>query len=317
MHSAFWTAISTSLCGHICSNAGTHRLRNRETRIEMTLTQSDKAQKFLALHQTNRPLVLVNAWDVASARIVEERGFPAIATTSAGIAWAQGYADGERISRDEMLGCVERIVRTVGVPVTADLEGGYGTTVKDAVATAQGVIEIGAVGLNFEDTSGSSEGLLDADLQVSRIRAMREVATKHGMPLVINARTDVYLAHIGDNDSWRLQEACRRSNLYLQAGADVAFVPGVTDEKIITALISGIEGPLNVLAAAATPSIERLRQLGVARVSLGSGAMGYVLAQLRDIAKNLREGGSFEFVGQRVSHAEVNALLEQSETVRT
>src|ERR1700730_6026236 len=112
--------------------------------------QKEKAEKFRALHQSARPLVLVNAWDVVSARIVEDLGFPAVATTSAGVAWAEGFADGERISRDHMLARVKRIAQAVRVPVTADLEGGYGYTVRDAEATAHGAIEAGAVGLSFE-----------------------------------------------------------------------------------------------------------------------------------------------------------------------
>jgi len=276
--------------------------------------QKEKAEKLRVLHQTARPLVLVNAWDVVSARIIEDLGFPAVATTSAGVAWAEGFPDGERISRDHMLARVKRMAQAVRVPLTADLEGGYGYTVRDAEATAHGAIEAGAVGLNFEDAHPKEISLIDVELQTARIAAIREVATKLNVPLVINARTDVYLASIGDNDAWRLQESIRRGNEYLRAGADVVFVPGVTDEPTIAELVSGIGGPLNVLAGATSPSIERLRDLGVARVSLGSGAMGYALARFRDVAASLRRGGSFEFVGQRIPHAEVNAILNNVKT---
>jgi 2-methylisocitrate lyase-like PEP mutase family enzyme len=276
----------------------------------MMSTLREKAEKLRALHQTARPLVLVNAWDVVSARIVEDLGFPAIATTSAGIAWAEGFADGERISRELMLARVGRIAQAVQLPVTADLEGGYGTTVRDAVDTAQGAIAAGAVGLNFEDACEGGDSLVEVELQAARIAAMREIATRLGVPLVINARTDVYLAHIGDSDSWRFAEAVRRGNRYLAAGADCAFVPGVVDERTIAALVSGVAGPLNVLAGAATPPVRRLGELGVARVSVGSGAMGYVLVQFRDVAMGLREGGQFEFLAHRIPHAELNALVE-------
>jgi len=272
-------------------------------------TESAKAAQLRSLHRSARPLVLVNVWDVVSARIVEDLGFPTVATTSAGIAWAEGFADGERISREHMLARVKRIAQAVQVPLTADLEGGYGYTVNDAEATAQGAIEAGAVGLNFEDAHAEGNALIDLELQASRIAAIREVATKRNVPLVINARTDVYLAQIGDNDAWRLQEAIRRGSDYLRAGADVVFVPGVTDEATITKLVSSIGGPINVLAGAATPSIERLRDLGVARVSVGSGAIGYALARFREAASRLRDGGSFEFAGQRIPHAELNAIL--------
>lgn len=275
-------------------------------------SQKEKAEKLRALHQTAGPLVLVNAWDVVSARIIEDLGFPAVATTSAGIAWVEGFADGERISRDHMLERVKRIAHAVQLPLTADLEGGYGYTVRDAEATAHGAIEAGAVGLNFEDAHSEENSLIDLELQAARIAGIREVATKLNVPLVINARTDVYLAGIGNNDAWRLQETIRRGNEYLRAGADVVFVPGVTDETTIEKLVSGIGGPINVLAGAATPSIERLRELGVARVSVGSGALGYVLARFRDAAARLRGGGSFEFVGERIPHAELNAILNNA-----
>lgn len=275
----------------------------------MPPTVSEKSEQLRALHRTGHPLVLVNAWDVASARIVEELGFPAIATTSAGVAWVEGYADGQRISRDHMLTRVERIVRAVRVPVTADLEGGYGSTVQNAMQTASGAIRAGAAGLNFEDSQAEGDALIDMDRQVEHIGAMRSVGAEHGVNLVINARTDVFLANVGSSDAWRLEETIRRGSRYLQAGADCIFVPGVSDEATIAALVSAIHGPLNILASAKTPSIDRLRALGVARVSVGSGAIGYALAKFRDAASKLRDGGNFDFLGERMSHADLNALF--------
>jgi 2-methylisocitrate lyase-like PEP mutase family enzyme len=272
-------------------------------------TLSDKAARLRELHRTARPLVLVNAWDVASARIIEELGFPAVATTSAGIAWAEGFADGERISREYMLARVERIAHAISVPLTADLEGGYGASVRDAVDTARGAIQAGAVGLNFEDTVAGGSSLIEIGVQCERIAAMRDVAAQLEVPLVINARTDVFLARVGDSDAWRLAEATRRGNRYLEAGADCAFVPGVVDERTIVALVANLNGPLNILAGATAPTIARLRELGVARVSVGSGAMGYVLAQFREIATSMRDGGGFEFTAHRIPHAELNALF--------
>jgi 2-methylisocitrate lyase-like PEP mutase family enzyme len=208
-----------------------------------------------------------------------------------------------------MLARVARIVAAVRLPVTADLEGGYGATVDDAAATARGAIEAGAVGLNIEDAHGGGNELIDVERQASRISAMREIASKLAVPLVINARTDVFLAQIGDDDTWRLAEAVRRGNRYRAAGADCIFVPGVTDELKIKALVAGVQGPVNVLAGATTPTVKRLRDLGVARVSVGSGAMGYVLAQFREIATSLRDGGGFEFAAHRIPHAELNDLV--------
>ncbi len=272
-------------------------------------SMNEKSEQLRALHLTGHPLILVNAWDAVSARIIEELGFPAIATTSAGVAWVEGYADGQRISRDHMLARVERIARAVRVPVTADLEGGYGSTVQNAMQTASGAIRAGAVGLNFEDGQAQGDALIDMDRQVERIGAMRSVAGEHGVNLVINARTDVFLANVGSSDAWRLEEAIRRGNHYLKAGADCIFVPGVSDEATIAALVSAIPGPLNILASARAPSIDRLRALGVARVSVGSGAIGYALAKFRAAAILLRDGGNFDFLGERMSHADLDALF--------
>jgi 2-methylisocitrate lyase-like PEP mutase family enzyme len=272
-------------------------------------TQREKADLLRKLHRRGEPLVLVNIWDAVSARIIEELGFPAVATTSAGISWLEGYADGERLPRENMLAGVARVTRAVEVPVTADVEAGYGPSVEDAIATAKGAIAAGAVGLNFEDWDPQRGALADIDAQSARIAAMRKAADETGVPLVINARTDVFLRDVGDGDEWRLEEAIRRGNRYLEAGADCAFVPGVTDERTIATLANEIKGPINVLAASATPTVARLGELGVARISLGASAMAHTLTQFRHLATEVRETGDFQFIGERLSHAEVNALF--------
>jgi 2-methylisocitrate lyase-like PEP mutase family enzyme len=239
-------------------------------------------------------------------------GYPAVASTSAGVAWSEGYADGQNISREEMLERVAVIARAVEVPVTADLEGGYGATVEDARRTARGAIEAGAVGLNFEDAHEGERRLLEAELQAQRIAAIREVATLAGVPLVINARTDCFLAGIGADDRFRLEESIRRGYLYMKAGADCIFVPGVTDEPTIAALVAGVKAPLNILASASAPPLATLARLGVARVSLGSGSIGYALAKLRELAMGLQAGKGFDALRERLSHADANALFESS-----
>src|SRR5258708_12444072 len=160
--------------------------------------QAEKAEQFRKLHHGPRMLLLPNAWDVASARILEECGHPAIATTSAGIAYSLGYPDGQSISRSEMLEVVGRIARAVRIPGTADLEAGYGTTVKDMVETVKAAIEAGAIGMNLEDVTGEDESSQVAiPLQAEKIRAIRETAKSLGVPFVLNARTDIYLMPIG------------------------------------------------------------------------------------------------------------------------
>src|SRR5438046_5880441 len=192
-----------------------------------TPTQSQQAERFRALHAGPRLLVLPNAWDAISARLIEEAGFPAIATSSAGVAWALGYADGERISRGEMLAVVRRIVLGVRIPVTADVEAGYGATSEAAAETARGVIAAGAIGLNLEDATDEGR-LLDLTLQVERVRAVREAGAAARVPLVVNARTDAF-----EMKQWsaaeRFTAAVRRANAYRAARADCLFVPHVSD----------------------------------------------------------------------------------------
>ena len=257
-----------------------------------SLTPQEKAQAFRALHQGPRLLVLPNAWDVATARVVEEAGFPAIATTSAGIAWALGYADGERISRGEMLAAIRRIVAAVRVPVTADVEGGYGATVAAAAETARGVIAAGAVGLNLEDGT-NEDTLLDPELQADRIRAVREAAASARVPLVVNARTDAFaVKHWSPAE--RFTAAVRRANGYLAAGADCLFVPHVSDGEIIGRLASELAGPLNVIAGPPAPALQELERLGVRRASLGPRLVQATLGLVRRLAAELRERGTYD-----------------------
>jgi 2-methylisocitrate lyase-like PEP mutase family enzyme len=269
-----------------------------------------KADVLRSLHDRTHILVLPNAWDAAGARIFEKAGFPAIGTTSAGIAWALGCPDGERIGRDETAEFVSRICRAVSVPVTADMEAGYGPKPSDVAATVRAVIAAGAVGLNLEDgRHDSTSGLWDIDEQVGRLRAARAAAEAAGVGIVINARTDVYLHGIGAEGE-RFDHTVRRANAYREAGADCLFIPGVRDAAVIGALARAINGPINILAGPGSPSIPELQKLGVARVSVGSGPMRAALTLLRRIAEDLRGPGDFTSFGRDVvSHAEVNRLL--------
>lgn len=272
-------------------------------------SRREKAERFRSLHQPGHPVVLVNAWDAISARIIESLGFGAVATTSAGIAFLEGFPDGQRIGRAEMLAGVARICRAVDVPVTADLEGGYGETLDDAIATAEGAIEAGAIGLNFEDGSDDPERLIDARLQAERIRAIRRVADQHGVPLVINARTDVFLNRVG-GEGGRMDETLERGRLYHAAGADCIFVPGVTDARSIEQLVRDIGAPLNILVNATAPPLEEMKRLGVARVSLGARPMLSALAAFRDVAIQVRDVGTFSSMANAMTHADANALFE-------
>jgi 2-methylisocitrate lyase-like PEP mutase family enzyme len=268
----------------------------------------EKAEAFRKLHAGPGIFVLPNAWDVASARLIEEAGFPAIATSSAGVAWAHGYADGERISRGEMLALVHRIAVRVRAPVTADMEAGYGPTPESAAETARGVIAAGAVGLNLED--GTNEGtLVEVALQVERIRAAREAGAQAGVALVVNGRTDAFEVK-GWSPADRLATAVRRANAYRAAGADCVFVPHVSDPATIALLAREIEGPLNVIAGPPAPPIAELERLGVRRASLGPRIVQATLGLIRRIAAELRDRGTYEAMADLVvPFAEVQKLI--------
>ncbi|MGA2428625.1 MAG: isocitrate lyase/phosphoenolpyruvate mutase family protein [Candidatus Acidiferrum sp.] len=258
-----------------------------------TQAQARKAEQLRKLHGGPRILVLPNAWDVASARIVEDLGFPAIATTSAGIAASLGYPDGQKISRDEMLDMVGRIARAVRVPVTADLEAGYGVTIEDMTETVKAMVAAGAVGLNLEDVTGSDENSHVAlPLQLEKIRAIRRAGESLGVPVVLNARTDIYLIPIGPEET-RFDRTVERLRAYHDAGADCLFAPGVRDAATITKLAKALNAPLNILITAGSPTIGDLEKMGVARASAGSGVMRATLGLTRRIARELMEAGTY------------------------
>lgn len=272
-------------------------------------SRQEQASALRKLHEGPKLLVLPNAWDVASARLFEAAGAQAIATSSAGIATALGYADGQRIPRAEMLDMVRRIARAVALPVTADLEAGYGDTPEAAAETARGALEAGAVGMNIEDSKSSAEGeLLPMELQISRLRAARAAATSIGVDLVINGRTDAFAVR-GLAPGARADEAIRRANSYLAAGADCAFVPFVTDAQVIGRLAREIRGPLNVLGVPGSPPIAELERLGVRRVSVGSGPARAAYAAARRVARELLVSGTFESLRDAVPFAEMQQLF--------
>jgi 2-methylisocitrate lyase-like PEP mutase family enzyme len=267
--------------------------------------QRERAARFLALHQGPGILLLCNAWDAASARVVEAAGFPAIATTSAGIANSLGFPDGEAAPFAEVVAAVERIVAAVRVPVSADLEAGFGETPEATARSCRAIVEAGAVGVNLEDGTSGHDRLTPIFLQREKIRAVKETAAD----LVVNARADVYLDAIGDPES-RFEETVRRCNSYREAGADCLFVPGVDDEATIGRLVEAIDGPVNILARPGSPPVSSLARLRVARVSLGSGPMRATLGLLGRIARELIESGTYAAIGSdAIPYAEANELF--------
>ena len=275
--------------------------------------QGRKAEELRRLHGGPRMLVLPNAWDAASARVMEELGYPAIASTSAGVAFALGYPDGQRLTRDEMLEMVGRIAHAVRVPVTADMESGYGKTSKEIAETAKAIVAAGAVGLNFEDVTGDTPDThVELPLQVEKIRTLREVSASLGVSLVINARTDVYLMPIGP-EATRFERTVERLRAYRAAGADCLFAPGVRDLATIEKLVKAVGAPLNVLIQPGSPTIPELEKIGVARASAGSAVMRATLGLARHIGRELREQGTYAslFEGS-IPFDEINGLMARS-----
>jgi 2-methylisocitrate lyase-like PEP mutase family enzyme len=272
-----------------------------------TREQQEKAVVFRALHEGPAPLVLPNAWDIASARLIEAAGFPALATTSAGICYALGYPDRQCIPRDEMLEAVARIAARVELPVSADLENGYGETPEAVAETLEAAIAAGVVGCNLEDgTNEPAAPLVDRGLMVEKIAAARAVADAAGLAFVINARSDGFLA--GGSGPAVLAEAIARGRAYRAAGADCIFVPACVAEADIRALASEIDGPVNILAGPGTPPLARLAELGVRRVSTGSSLMRAAYQVVRAACAELTGPGSYDYASGALSWAELDAL---------
>jgi len=295
-----------------------HFSMHKETGDEMSQSyivdktkQREKAEYFRSLHRGQHILVLPNAWDAASAKMFERAGFGAVATTSAGIANAYGYPDGEQMSRDEMLEAVGRIAKAVALPVTADMEAGFGNTPDEVAETARLVLESGAIGLNLEDgTQDKLHPLSDISLQVEKIKAVRETANSFGVPLVTNARTDVY-EKFDKNDKSLLSQAIQRGNAYREAGADCIFVINMDDKKIIGDLVCEINAPINVLARYGSPTISELEKLGVARVSFGSIPMRATMSLVGRIAEEIKQNGTYNFARDILTYAEANSYFER------
>lgn len=264
------------------------------------MTQKDKARMFAAMHANT--FVLPNAWDAASARIFEEEKFTAIGTTSAGIAFSLGYADGQHIPAPEMLAAVKRIAGAVDVPVSADVEAGYG----DPIGTAQRAWEAGAVGINLEDTVGESEsGQTPLAQQTEVIRRIRSAVPD----LVVNARTDIFLMGIGDEEN-RIAKTVERLSAYRDAGAHCLFAPGVKSTQTIAALASKLQAPLNILATPGLPSVEQMRKLGVKRISLGSGPMRACMGLIVRMAHEIQDAGTYQtVVDSQYPYSEANRLF--------
>ena len=262
-------------------------------------TQRAKAALFHSLHE--RALVLPNAWDTLSARLAQDAGASAVATTSAGVAWSLGVADGGRLDRTRAVDVVRRVVAAVDVPVTADIEGGYADDAAGVAETIEGVLEAGAVGINIEDAGR------EADEQAERIAAARRAADAREVPLFVNARIDTYLRAVGD-PAERLRLTLTRAAAYVAAGADGVFVPGVVDPETVAALVKEVTVPLNVMAGPGAPDVATLAGLGVARISLGSAVAQAAYAVMRNAAREVLTAGTYTALDGALDYGELNGL---------
>jgi 2-methylisocitrate lyase-like PEP mutase family enzyme len=274
--------------------------------------QKRRAEGFLALHRGPRILVLGNVWDAASAVVFEQAGFAALGTTSAGIAYAHGHPDDEGMPREAMIDAVRAIAARVNIPVSADMLTGYGATPEAVAETCRRVLEAGVIGVNLEDSApGGGSVLADVVLQREKLRAVRAMADAFGVPLVVNARTDSYWLKLGDA-STSLRTSIERANAYRAAGADCLFVPGALDPATIRTLVREIDGPVNVLAMPGCPPVAELEQLGVRRVSQGSGPARAAIRTTQTIARELLDRGTYSsYHDAAVSYPDANSLFDR------
>ena len=268
---------------------------------------TEKAEDFRRLHDRKGVLVLPNAWDVPSARVFEDEGFPAVATSSAGMLVSLGYPDGEGIPLGEFISAVGRLARVLSVPLSVDVIGGFGGRPEEVVRSVKAVVKAGAVGINIEDFFHESKTLLPVEKQVARLRALVRLQMS-GVPFVINARTDALRFARGDQDA-RIEEAIRRAEAYRDVGADCVYPMGLTGAESISRFVKALDFPTNVMVRKGLPPVQDLKRLGVARVSFGPSASYAAMGLLRRASKVVLKHGSYgTLVEGAVSFDELNAL---------
>jgi 2-methylisocitrate lyase-like PEP mutase family enzyme len=271
-------------------------------------SQTEKAEDFRALHNKGRILTLPNAWDVASARAFENAGFPAVATSSAGMMVSLGYPDGEVIDRSEFVDAIRRIGRVLTVPLSVDVVAGFGDTPDQVAATVRDVVNAGAVGVNIEDFIHAEKTLYPVEKQIEKLKAVKKLQQESNVPIVINARTDALRFAAGDETA-RLKEAIRRAIAYKDVGADCVYPMGLTDPVPISTFVTALNFPTNVMVRKGLPSVKELERLGVARVSFGPTASYATMGLLKRISKEVLEKGTYDnLLEGAISYDELNSL---------
>ena len=272
------------------------------------MNQVEKAEAFRRLHDKNGILVLPNAWDVPSARIFEDEGFLAVATSSAGMLVSLGYPDGEGIPFSEFVYAVGRIARVLSVPLSVDVVGGFGDSPEEVARSVKVVIEAGAVGINIEDFEHSSKRLLPVERQLERLRGLIRLRKETGIPFVINARTDAIRFAAGGEGA-KMREAVRRARAYRDLGVDCVYPMGLSGADSISAFVKALDFPINVMVRMGLPPVPELKRLGVARVSFGPSASYAALGLLRRASREVRGKGTYENLTEgAITFDELNAL---------
>jgi len=271
-------------------------------------SQVEKAEAFRAMHRGAELLILPNAWDVPSARVFEDAGFPAVATSSAGLMASLGFPDGEEMPRRELVAATGRIAKSLSIPLSADVVAGFGATPRDVTATVRKIVEAGAIGINLEDGRPSGHGLYARAAQVRKIESLRRLQGSLGVPFVINARTDA-IRHGSGTPRQRLREATRRAISYRDAGADCVYPMGLTEAGSIGTFVRELECPVNVMIRPGLPPLRKLQELGVQRVSFGPGASYATMGLLRRIGRDLLDHRTFDrLLDGAITYDELNEL---------
>lgn len=270
------------------------------------IKQADLAKRFHELHQKKKIFLLPYAWNGGSARIFEGERFEAVSTTSAGIAYSMGYPDGEKVSIEDVVRITKEIVGVVDIPVSVDMELGYGNTPEEVKKNVRKVIEAGAVGVNIEDGNpGEKPYLEELDIQVEKIKALKELRDEMEIPFFINARTCIYWLKVGSEERM-LEEAVKRGNAFLKAGGDCVFIPGEIEYSIVEELVKRIEGPVNLIVNPLSKEVSKLERLGVVRLCMGSGASRAVFEGIIDIAAEYREKKTEKILETSFSYNKAN-----------
>ena len=275
-------------------------------------TQKKKAENFLALHKQDKLLVLPNIWNPIGARILEAKGFPAAATASAAISSSLGYMDGEKIKFSTHLDIIERIAKSVDIPVTADIESGYASDIKNLRDSINKVIDTGVAGINIEDSVEEEGSLRNIEEQCERIKTVRDVSEERGLHLVINARIDCFLSDTKKSNEKVIEETVKRADAYSKAGADLVYPVGVLDLETITTLRKQISSPINILGSHKTISLKTMRDIGINRVTFGPFLFRAALKKFVNIIEVLGDLGNYEsFSDDTYSYAEALQFLRE------